>query len=242
MSSLVRKYWFLTLGSLLFFASVSLAQSPVNMVLTGVNPTGYNLDGVYTSPYQATINGVSATVICDDFADGSNIGESWQATATNLATVGNSTAAKWDPFIGVSEQTLYDQVAWLSTQLLAASGNAELQADIGFAIWQATCTESTGVNIGNQCSASNLPFAGLSGTDLSTAQSYLTLAENQPYTAGEFSNFTIYTPVSGTSNPPQEFIVETPESSTAVMLSADLFGLIGLAFVFRRRLLRPITL
>jgi len=255
MGSLLRKYWFFTLISVLFFASASLAQTS-RMDLTGVN--GTSLDGVYTNPYEVSINyGAPVAAICDDYADDTYVGDIWQATATNLASVGASNSAvKWN-FKGSNDtnnfntvtgtQLLYDEVAYLATKLLAASPG-QAQADYSYAIWELTCTASANPGANANCSPTNAPFNALgSGSqDYLNASGYLALAEAQNYNNANYSNFTIYTPTctSSTGAPTtcsgdQEYIV-APESSSGVLLSADLLGLLGLVFLFRRRLFRPV--
>jgi len=229
-----RKYGHWTVVALLLFASASSA-TVASLTLTGVNPTYHSLNGVYTDPYQATINGVSTTVICDDWADDSYIGESWTANVINLASAGASigTAAqvKWNA--GSQTQSLYNEVAWLSTEMLDI-GDATTQADLSFAIWELTCKATA--TVGSNCSTANLPNDG-------GAASWITAAAN--HSSGDYSNFLIYTPVVGSkitcgtgdcaTTPPQEFIVRVSEPSVAAMLSGDLLGLLGLVFIFRRR-------
>jgi len=235
MNRVLRKYWYLSVVSLLVFASASFAQNPASMDLTGVN--GASLGPAYTDPYYATINNVPTTVICDDFADESFLNTPWSANETNLTSAGTSALVKWEGGSAAATQTLYDEIAFLSIALLgAAPGQA--QEDYSYALWQLTCTQSTGANIGNTC-GSKLPFSYLSGTDLTNATNDLNAALNATYTTGEYSNVEIYTPVAGSSPVQQEFIVVTPESSSVVLLGADMLGLLALAFVFRRRLLLP---
>ncbi len=62
----------------------SFAAPPTTTIdMTGVQ--GAVMGGVYTSPYLATVGGVSNTdVICDDFADNTYINETWTAYEINL--------------------------------------------------------------------------------------------------------------------------------------------------------------
>jgi len=251
MKNLFRKYWLLTVAAVLLFASASSAQT-VSMTITGVNPTGTSLGGVFTDPYQGTVNGTPATIVCDDWADETYLPESWQANANNLASAGVSlstlTPVKWDPLLGGKTpgpdgtQQLYNEVAYLVTELLATNDPTK-QADISYALWQLTCSAPV-ATVGNLCSKSDLPFSKLTGADLTNATNYLNDALNITFTPGEYSNFTIYTPVAGSGTngtTPQEFIVLTPESSTVVMVGADMLGLLALAFFFRRRLVQPLN-
>ena len=57
---------------LLASAPVVAAQPTVSFSITGVG-SGGSLDGVYTSPYAGTVNGIATPVICDDFANSSYV-------------------------------------------------------------------------------------------------------------------------------------------------------------------------
>jgi len=260
MNSAVRKYWLLLAMAMavLAFAPSSFAQA--SMQLTGVN--GSSAGGVYTDPYFGTINGVSSTIICDDYADDSYFNETWQANATNVASAGSSSTVKWigngdtvhlsgGPTLTMDTQTLYDAIGYLSTQMLGA-GSGEPQEAYSFALWELTCTYGTpnaAAGLGKGCPTTD-PFKTISGQLLTDAQNDLNAALSQNYTPGEFSNVEIYTPIDGTqgmcgsnpctTTPPQEFIT-VPESSTIAMLGADMLGLVVLAFFFRRRLVHPIS-
>lgn len=237
MNCLFRKYWYLAVAAVLLCAPASFAQ--VNMQLTAVN--GTSAGGVYTDPYYGTINGVSSTIICDDYGDETYFNETWLANVTNETNAGTaSPAVKWNAGSASATQTLYNELAWLATQLLAATPG-QAQADYSFAIWQLACSSAT-ATVGNNCSN---PVNSLSAADQQIVQNEINAAKGQTYTPGEFSNVYIYTPISGSqgmcgnnpcvNTPPQEFIVVTPESSTVVMVGADLLGLLALAFFFRRR-------
>jgi len=252
MGSLLRKYWFLTLISLLFFASASLAQT-ATMTLTGVGD-GANAGGVYVDTYTASIisgsYSTSTYVVCDDWTDETSLGETWKANVNTIASVDAGTNAT-TPIFGNSPQ-LYNEAAWLSTQLLAlpianpTTASENQQIEISYALWELTC--STGIK-----SCANQPFATLGGSsssgDLAAAQTYLCEAMGgcqgyQGMANFDASGWEILTPTNG--GPPQEFLVKAPvpitapESSSGVLLSADLLGLLGLVFLFRRRLFRPI--
>jgi len=238
MTRLLRHYWVLTAAAVLLFASASFAQ--VSMQLTGVN--GASAGNVYTDPYYGTINGVSTSILCDDYGDESYLGETWKANVTSVAQVLTSpNSVKWNAGSAAATQTLYDELAWLALQLLSATPGQQ-QEDYSFAMWQLACSVATTVNVGGTCSN---PESTLDAADQKIVNNDISAAENQHYTSGEFANVNIYTPISnsqgmcGTSTkcentPPQEFIV-VPESSTIVMLGADLLALLALGFFFRRR-------
>jgi len=239
MNSLLRKYWYLTVVAVLFFASASLAQT-TSVTLTGVGD-GATLGDVYVDPYTATVGGVANTsVICDDWSNNSYVNESWTANVTNVAAVGSSGS----PMFG-NNSSLYNEVAWLGSQLLANPKNTTMQTEISFAIWDLTY----GANNTYMDPTNPLTYLSANGTSSEYAQTLLLISEAEGEGTYNSSGWEILTPNSGDptcsgspcpSSPPQEFLVYTPESSAVILFGADMLGLLGLAIVFRRRLLRPV--
>jgi len=221
-------------------APAALAQTSVSMTLTSA---GSNiLNGVYVNPYTANINGVSTTVICDDYADESGINESWTATVTNFSNLSNTrNTTKWG--LTSAQQTQdYEEAAWLTLQLLnpnttCPNTNADCTGDISYAIWQIFDSSAFGA----------LGTSSPTNYNLLNAQYWLGLAQseynNHQLSLGEFSNFLVYSPTGNYQNcpttpctPPQEFFsITASESPTLVMLGTDLLGLLALIVVLRRR-------
>lgn len=213
-------------GGLAFlcFLPSAFAQ-PASMYLYGVNGNSY--DGVYTSPYYATVNGVATTVICDDFETESYIGESWYANVTNVASVvAGSSTAKFSPAAD------YDAVANLATQLLSVPASSEQAVILSFAIWDIFDPSGVQAWLANPSNGGD-PL-GVSGLALADANAALSAS----YTPGEYSNVTIYTSTTGT---PQEFIsVTTPEASTPILMAIDLLGFLALVGLLRKRAARTV--
>lgn len=209
------------------------------MTLTGT----YNwdsLDGIYDSPYTATINGVSEDVICDDFADEVSIGESWNVV--NPPGLISSTSTSTGLF-GSESSVGYQEVAWLAGQLGTTLSNPQtpaqvaMQADVSYAIW--AVFDPTGVKNWllqpsyNDTTTYDAVF-GTTGLLAQAAGNY-----------GSAPSATVYTPsgYTGAGNPgePQEFIVVAPpptsaaEAPAAATLGIDLLGLGALLFVFRHQ-------
>jgi PEP-CTERM motif len=203
---------FIVLAVALSIASTAKADS-VTVTLTGVS--GGVQGGVYTSPYYATV-GTSANVpiVCDDYSHTVYMGESWTASVSTFADLSN--ARFWQTGGGslaanqAATLHLYDEAAYLFNELYLQPGQS---GDISFALW--AIFDPTEVK----------SSAGWT----STAAWWLASAQSQTYTAGEFSNFKVLTPISPTS--PQEYLVRTPEPSSALLLGIGLLAI----FAFSRR-------
>jgi hypothetical protein len=223
MNNVTRIFVLVAAAALLAFAPSSKADSTMTLTGAGNNPA-FN---VYVGPYTATINGVSTPVICDDFSDESFLGESWNASVTNLATVASG-APSFNSGTGN-----YSEAAWLTLQLLSAPNNAEATA-IQYAMWDLFNPSGVSSYLGG--------FAGgtsfLDSTGIDGVQYWLNQAAGSSLSASQLSDFLIYTPTSCISGQcltgsglPQQFIVYTPEPSAILML---LMGLAALLW-FKRR-------
>lgn len=203
----------------------------MNLTSPGLNNgSGYVVDNVYISPYTALVNGVSTTVICDEFTADSYLGEMWAASVSSVSQLGSSVIG------GGTNQQGYNEVAWLAEQLLApANANLTAQTDISFAIW----------SIFEPASVSSYLMQDFGDTaTYKGAMYWVNQANAQTFSAGEFANVQIYTPTSTAptcgggacpSGPPQEFIsVTAPESSMVALLAIDFLGLAALVYFLRR--------
>jgi hypothetical protein len=203
-------------------AGVGLASAQT-FVLTGAGSNTV-LDGIYISPYTATVNGVVNTpVICDDFFDEVYLGENWSTTA---GTVGSTTTG----LFGTENSQGYGEVAWLSEQLYSNPSNA---GAISYAIW--AVFDSSGVagwlNSYGDTTTYNAVFG--SGGYLAQAAA----AVPGPGSGSSFSNVLVYTPVANSQSEggrPQEFLVVTPEAPSMANLAVDFMGFGALLLVFRR--------
>jgi hypothetical protein len=210
-----QKWWGVVAMALLCFAPCAFANSSLTVTGAGNNVMG----NVYVGPYYATVNGVANTpVICDDFADDTSIGSSWNFTANNFSTLGS---ALWG-----NQASNYEAAAWLTIQMLSLNGNPNNAAQVGyisFAIW--SLFDKNALN-------------GLNSTQLAGVGMWLGKVPSN-LTLGQFANFVILTPQGCTNGPGscpgQEFFQVMPEGGSAAMylLLAGLtcFG----AMRFRRR-------
>lgn len=211
----VQRWWGVAALALLCIAPCAFASSTLTMTGAGNNV----MAGVYVGPYYATVNGVANTaVICDDFADESYIGHSWNYTANNFSSLGS---ALWG-----SQTSNYDAAAWLTLQMLSLNGSASNATQVGYlsyAIW--SLFDKGALN-------------GLSSTQLAGVDAWLAKVPGN-LNPGQFANFLLLTPQGCTdgpgSCPGQEFMMMVPEGGAAAMylLLAGLtcFG----AMLYRRR-------
>lgn len=231
--------------SVLLLASISAPAAhadTVSMDLTGVG-NGASDYGVYLSPYTATVNGVANTsVICDDFANDSYLGESWTANVSNVASLGN---VLWPSSSPAQQQVLYDEMAYLAYQL-GNPTNANAQAAISFAIWD--LSDSSAVSAWSSAPGYST-FLADSGNSNGVLY-WVDQAQNQYGTLSstQLADVLVYSPdtsdpiTCGTgpcqNTPPQEFLainpVATPEPGTFVLMLMGL-GSLGLMMAVRKR-------
>ena len=224
------------------WAAPTMASS-VNLTMTDIGLSN-QLGGAYIGPFTVEPTGTTNTfkVICDDVLADTYIGESWTA---NMSSISDLAGKFNDPSDPVGSLKKYNEVGFLATALfdfssatpcpIGSCAGINNAGDIQFALWQV---------FGAPTAFSYLTPGSL---DWTNAGLWLTLAQNQTYAPGAYSNLVIYTPTScitgpgcapgGTSNLPQEFIGRTtvPEPGTLPMLG---IGMLGIAFYGRRKAVR----
>lgn len=199
------------------------------LTLTGVNPSGANLGGVYTGPYVATINGVSnILVICDDFQTHTALNQQFTVTETLVSDLTGSTAnqvVKFDRDDAAQQQADYMTAAYLAIQLLGVNQSTaagRLQASlINYAIW-------------------NLFYDGainaLTSSQKTSVLGYLSAAESATlgHTVDMYSNVSVWTPTPNSAA--QEFIsVRVPEPAFVDLLGFYAIAVVALGWFARRR-------
>jgi hypothetical protein len=249
----MQKRWFW--GAIIFMCCATGAFAETDsFTLTGVTQSGNNMGGVYTSPYVATINNTQSgvSVICDDFADDVEVGESWTVLSTNLSGLSQSTSAnsadtflKWDTSSTAAAQVQdYMTVAILSAQLLSIDSSTTEAADLSFAIWDVfTPSASTGLAdsatiTGYLQAAEKLAAINLShSSSIAQALSLDNISNVTIYTATPDDGGAVTTCPSAPCGGPQEFIrISMAEPPSPALLGLDLLAVAGLVLFVRRRL------
>jgi hypothetical protein len=108
----------------------AVGQTSVTLTAPGPGPS---YDGIYVSPYYATVGGVANTpVVCDDFGDESTL-STWTATVTPFSGSSAPTNTSWS--LAGKTLTQYDAVAWLTLQVLQQTSGSTGQIIDTFANW-----------------------------------------------------------------------------------------------------------
>ncbi len=199
------------LAALCLCKGTALANSTVTMKLTSVG--GNNAGGVYTYPYNFSINGAApVALICDSYDNEVVVGETWQAKVTSLLS-GQ----------GLFGNQLLDYKA--AGLIFKSILNNTLGANVGnFAIW--------GLFSNNVQNSSYFQSSGAAAIETE----YLALAAVAPNSA--FNGLKLYTPIAGTQSwggTAQEYIgySPVPEPTTLTLFGT---GMLSLAAMARRKL------
>jgi hypothetical protein len=201
----------------LFMGSIALATTASADDITFVGATGSVVGGVYVAPYQlqdsAILGGATINVICDDFSDDVVPGETWIAQTETFSS--NGTPSSGALFAALPNSTsLYDDAVYLYSESLNGSADS---AGANYAIW-------------GLFDPSVVTGGAYASTDAASLLAAITPADLSSF---DFSQYELITPtgVGSTGVRPQEYIYQTPEPSSLLLLSS---GLIGLCFMKRK--------
>jgi hypothetical protein len=194
--------------SALLLTGAAFADSTVSMAFIG--PGGNNGGGVYTYPYNFSINGGAPTaLICDAFDNEVVSGETWTANMSGLLS-GNGMFG--------SALTNYKEAGLIFKGIV--SGNVNAVAG-NWAIW----------GLFSQNAASNSFFASSGAASLQAQYLNAALTDSD----SEFDGLVLYTPISGSqtrgNGVPQEYIGYNPHYSApepgSLLLCGMAFATIG---------------
>jgi hypothetical protein len=129
-------------AAFLFSVSYAFGQNTTVVYTGNPGPTGTSWNGIGTGFYAGTFNGVAAVpgMICDDFYDHIQAGDSWTANGVLVSTltagnIGNTLFGN-DSGFGVAG---YQKLAYLVNDMFQnGPGNPNLQGFISQAIWYLT--------------------------------------------------------------------------------------------------------
>jgi hypothetical protein len=201
------------------------ADSTTTLEFTGVN--GASNGVYYVSPYTGTLNygtssAQSVVLFCDDINNEVSVNQVWNANVTSLAS-GNFSNTRYggsvNPHLGnMSPQVLYEEAAWLVTQFSSHPGD---YVSLQYALWDlmtpttptpepTTFANSDGITV-----ATWLAWAGTNYSQINPASFVIVTNTGTLAYTGQV----------------QEFIIQTPEPATGVLL---LFGVVAMFLLSRR--------
>jgi hypothetical protein len=207
----------------------AIAQTSVSLTSAGGNV----YDGIYVSPYYATVNGVPNTpIVCDDFADESTLPSTWSATVVSFSAI-TPTNTSWGLAGGTLAQ--YNAVAYLTLQVLKQTPGSTGQIINTFADWAVfdplgvagylTSHSLTGgiLTTADLCT-DIFGTAGCSGTWKKSDGGLLATAYNASVPGGGYSLEVISPDTTGSTSictaetgcAAQEFIATVPEGGAAI--------------------------
>ncbi len=217
---------FLSILALYFLAAANPLKAhadTVTLTLENEGP-GNNSGGVYTYPYNFSIDGSSTytSLMCYIYYDEIYNGETWTATVTNLAALISTSSTS------VADQ--YEELAYLYN-VADTSTNAATVSLAQWAAWE--LFDPTDL-------PSDLPTAAPAPPTAAEIAAELTLAQDSIGTL-DYADYVLYTPVANSQTPlddgtPQSFIgAVTPEPSSFLLLGSGLLILAGFTLSDKRR-------
>jgi hypothetical protein len=222
-----------------------------NVTLTSAGNNVY--DGIYVSPYYATVNGAPNTpIVCDDFGDESKLPSNWSATVVSFSAI-SPTDTSWGLAGGTLTQ--YNAVAYLTLQILQQTPGSTGQIINTFADWAVFDPSgvagyltshplTTGILTTAALCTDIFGTAGCSGTWSMSNGGLLASAYTASVPGGGYNLQVISPDITGSNSicpaekgcAAQEFIATVPEGGAALayLLLAGLFCF-GAMFLRSRR-------
>jgi len=235
-------------AGLLALGVCSLAHAGTTFTISNLNNVLYSA-GEAISPYSGSLNGQAVTLFCDDFNDTVHIPASYQVNVTAV-DAGNLQATRF----GTSNYNsaypagtvLYEEIAWLFTQMVQAGQSTANQIAIQEAVWHMTASTPGAVSTTSLSNTGGnltyLQWIADAGNDYnSTASGFATPNYSNWMILTDVANASVKSQGAGnqellayfsSSNPASVPSSATPEPGTMVMLAT---GLILIATALQRR-------
>jgi hypothetical protein len=239
-----------TIAMAVFCTAVVQGATPtVNFGITGAGPN--NLGGVYTDPYQISVDGDTSLLgFCDDFTDNVYPPQYWTALVTDLSEIPTNPTTVFfgDGLIDgthYTELARYIAAAIIATDSLVHLADVTRANDDSYALWAvfypALLTDSYQASCSEGCLSA--PDVAAAKATLQSALAAATgYASGGAYEQASGTDVMIYTATTDGSTPslapnrPQEFItVRMAEAPSTALLAMDFSAVAGLALFFRRR-------
>jgi len=182
------------------------AFSQTQVTLTGP-PPGYVYDGIYMSPYYATVgSSTNVPVICDDFGDNSWPNSTWSATTTSFSSI-NGSNTSWG--VAGANTSLYGAVGYMVGQVLNATPGSQQQIIDSFLLWAIldpkdvetylAGTPNGGTGALSTATLCSEIFGACTAAAAANPGGLLGALESQNLSASSFSNLVVLSPDNGSA-------------------------------------------
>ncbi len=221
---------FLRPSGLLFGIGLGLAslapagQTPTLGLISGSGANGGDsVDGIYSSPYQMSLNlGSGAVTIaadCDDWADNINDGQTWYVTSTALSAItGGGTNSASQPAhavntnvyygsdsapvaydygsasVALTQEEKYVAATYLAVELNSGTLSSAQRGDLSLALWDIFNPTLDAIDGGTNYGS---PNSNIGGNTVAQGDLLAAIHFGQGYAGGSIDGYTatIYTPL-----------------------------------------------
>ncbi len=197
----MRHIRFFTIAFLLLGTFLLSGSAFADDAMVFIGPGGNNLGGVYTYPYNFTVNGTPQALICDSFSNEVQSGETWTATEHFFNPSSNALFGSTASQNYLAAGLIFDSILGINGISKTAFSSTVSSDDANWAIWALfNGAAKTAIQTGD-----GTHFASGDANAFLIYTNALTLAATVTNTSSDFNGIVIYTPVSGTQKKPLEF-------------------------------------